>query len=244
MPPHSTSKRIELDRQLVETRARMTRLRALLTARPISPVAKADRTLLLRYYSLVERNLGAELELHKIDDQIHEMRSMIRSGLDAVKVPSFRINFLRRYEEPQQREKLRTMIRHLNDRKAVLRKQITVWKTNEALEWQKAIAKIERQNADRQESQPERQDTSRGTTPSRTRLYRSPLRRAIRLALTVKPNSTDREICGYVDEHVGVLLHGQSLEDVYLNGNDRDKHLLQVTINKVRGDMRKSGLLR
>jgi hypothetical protein len=244
MPPHSTSKRIELARQLVETRARMTRLRALLTARPISAVARADNAALLTYHSLVERNLGAELELHKIDAQIHEMRSMIRSGLDAVKLPSFRTRLLRRYDEPRQREKLRSMIHRLSNRKAALRKQIRAWNTKEAPDWQRVIAKIERQNADRQESNSETPGIRRGRTDLAPRVYRSPLKRVIQLALTVKQNPSNRQVCGYVDEHTDVLFHGKPLEDVYLHGNDREKHVLLNTIIKVRSDMRARGLLR
>src|SRR5437016_2769068 len=110
MPPDRIARRIALERELAEVLGQQTRLRAYLTARPISPVERGDKTLLLKFFSLVERDTRAQLELERIDDTIREMRSMIRGGLGAVEKPSFRTNLLRLYDESRQREKLYSMI--------------------------------------------------------------------------------------------------------------------------------------
>jgi hypothetical protein len=241
MPPDRIARRIALERELAEVLGQQTRLRAYLTARPISPVERGDKTLLLKFFSLVERDIRAQLELERIDDTIREMRSMIRGGLGAVEKPSFRTNLLRLYDESRQREKLYSMIDHLNVRKATLKKQITAWNTKESPVWRKAIAKIKRRKANGKKTKAER--PAMPAVP-RMRIYRSPLKKAIFLALFQKADSDDREVCGYVDEHIGELLHGQPLEDVNRRGNKKDKHLLHTTITKVRQEMRKSGLLR
>src|SRR5437879_4626914 len=76
-----SSSRIELERQLVEVRARASRLQVLLTVHPNSPAGKAARTMLLKFYSLSEQNLRARLELQEVERAVGEMRSMIAKGL-------------------------------------------------------------------------------------------------------------------------------------------------------------------
>src|ERR1019366_10425146 len=111
----SKSERIELDRQLIEVRGRMSRLRARLTARPNPPDVKADQTLQLEFDALVEQDLRARIDLHDIDIMIREMRSMIANGVSAVRKPSFNTRLLVLYDGPRQREKLRGMIQNLKD---------------------------------------------------------------------------------------------------------------------------------
>jgi hypothetical protein len=145
----SRPERIELDRQLIDVRSRMSRLRARLTARPNPPDLKADLTLQLKFYGLMEHDLQAQLELHDIARTIREMRSMIANGFSAVRAPSFRTNTLALYAKPRQSEKLRTMIQTLKDRRYLLEKQIVDWKLKELPRWKKVIARIERRNVHR-----------------------------------------------------------------------------------------------
>ncbi len=78
--------------------------------------------------------------------------------------------------------------------------------------------------------------------------YRSELKRAISFGLTRNPFSTDRELCRWLDADGAAELparlavaENRSFEDAYKRRST--KQSLEVTISKVRKDMRRRGLL-
>jgi hypothetical protein len=79
--------------------------------------------------------------------------------------------------------------------------------------------------------------------------YRSVLKRSILVALTRDPHASDLEICGWLDEEGAGELpanwasasNDRSFETAYKDPRQRPK--IHVTISKIRGDMRKNGLL-
>ncbi len=91
----------------------------------------------------------------------------------------------------------------------------------------------------------------KGLTPrpsGRNLNYRSALKRAIALKITKAHNSTDREICNWLDEEGAADLpagwtksHDRSFLSVYLD--PEQKHRIESTITKVRRDMRRKELL-
>ena len=92
--------------------------------------------------------------------------------------------------------------------------------------------------------------SQRHTAPSRGSLnYRSGLKRAIAVELTKNQKANDLEICRALDDTGAVELpdrlksnrHERSFETAYKD--KRQRHRLELTISKVRTDMRGKGLL-
>lgn len=78
--------------------------------------------------------------------------------------------------------------------------------------------------------------------------YRSPVRRAIQLALTQNPTATNRQVCGQIDEDGSAALpkqwsteHNRSFETAW--SDKKIRHKIESVISKVRHDMREWRLL-